>query len=376
MEFINGILEYVLPFLAILTVLVFVHEMGHFLVARYNGVRVEIFSIGFGPELFGRTDRSGTRWKFSLIPLGGYVKMFGDANAASQPGGVEELSPEEQAVAFQGKRLGQRFWIVAAGPLANFLFAIVALVGLFMTVGEPFTPPVVGEVMPESAAAEAGIRPGDRIVRLDGHDIERFEDIQRLIRTRAETPVDLVIRRDSREIDLDIVPTTREFVDNFGNTHNIGLLGITRSSVEYVQHGPTMAVWRATRETYALSVATLDALGQIIVGMRSAEELGGPLRIAEMSGQVAESGLVAVVWFMAVLSINLGLINLFPIPMLDGGHLLFYAFEALRGRPLGERAQELGFRVGIALVFSLMLFVTFNDLVHLEVFEFFKRLIT
>lgn len=370
-------LDVIIPFLVILTVLVFVHEMGHFLVARRYGVRVEVFSIGFGPEIFGWTDRAKTRWKFSLIPLGGYVKMFGDANAASQPSGaLGGMSEEERAIAFQTKPLYQRAWVVSAGPLANFLFAVVLLAGLFATVGQPFTPPVVGEVMPDSAAAAAGIEPGDRIVRLSGTEIERFEDVQRLVRPRAGQPLELVIRREGQEIKLTVVPKLSELTDNFGNRQQIGLLGITRSQVEYTRHDPASAVWRAAQETLTLSVATLEAIGQIIAGTRSVEELGGPVRIAHMSGTVADSGLVPVIWFMAVLSINLGLINLFPIPLLDGGHLLFYGFEALRGRPLGERAQEYGFRIGIALVVSLMLFVTLNDLIHLEVFEFIKRLAT
>lgn len=377
MDVLNTVLNVVVPFLVILTVLVFVHELGHFLVARRNGVRVEVFSIGFGPELFGWTDRARTRWKFSLIPLGGYVKMFGDANAASQPSGdVEHMSSEDRAVAFQTKRLGQRTWIVAAGPLANFLFAVVLLAGLFATIGQPFTPPVVGDVMPESAAAEAGIQPGDRIVELDARTIERFEDVQQIVRPSAGQPLEIVIVRDGEEIVLTVAPKLSELTDNFGNRRQIGLLGITRSSVEYVRHDPLTAFLRAGRETVDLSLGTLAALGQIIAGTRSAEELGGPLRIAQMSGTVAESGLVPVIWFMAVLSVNLGLINLFPIPMLDGGHLLFYAIEAVRGRPLGERAQEYGFRIGVALVFSLMLFVTLNDLIHLEVFDFIRRLVT
>ena len=373
----SGVVNYVLPFLAILTVLVFVHEMGHFLVARRNGVRVDVFSIGFGPELFGWTDRAKTRWKFSLIPLGGYVRMFGDANAASQPAGDQaDLSPEERAVSFHCKRLGQRAWIVAAGPLANFLFAIVLLAGLFATVGQPFTPPVVGDVVPDSAAAKAGIQPGDRFAAIDGSAIERFEDVQLIVRQNPERAIEVVVLRDGREVVLTAVPTVSELTDNFGSRHRIGLLGVTRTGVEYARHDPISAVWRATRETGSLTVGTLEAVGQMIIGARSTDELGGPLRIAQMSGQVAEAGLVTVIWFMAILSINLGLINLFPVPMLDGGHLLFYGIEALRGRPLGERAQEFGFRIGIALVFSLILFVTWNDLVHLEVFDFIRRLAT
>lgn len=377
MDLISGFLSVVVPFLIVLTVLVFVHELGHFLVARYFGVRVEVFSVGFGREIFGWTDRTGTRWKFSLIPLGGYVKMFGDANAASQPGSdVDALPPEDRAYAFQTKPLHARTAIVAAGPLANFLFALVVLTGLFMVVGQRFTPPVAGEIVADSAAAAAGIQPGDRFVELNGKTIERFEDIQRIVRPSAGRSLDAVVLRDGEPVTLTLVPRPSEVTDPFGNTEQIGLVGITRSSIDYMRHGPVEAVWRSAGEIWEISVGTLQAVGQIIVGSRSAEQLGGPLRIAQMSGTVAESGVVPVLWFMTVLSINLGLINLFPVPMLDGGHLLFYGIEAVRGRPLGERAQEYGFRIGLAVVFSLMLFVTLNDLIQLEVFDFLRRLVT
>ncbi len=373
MEVVNAILA----FLVILTVLVFVHEMGHFLVARRNGVRVEVFSIGFGKEIFGWTDKSKTRWKISMIPLGGYVKMFGDANAASQPSGeIAELSAEDQAVAFHTKRLGQRFWIVLAGPMANFLFAWVILVGLFITVGQQFTPPEVGTVVPESAAAAAGMLPGDRILELNGVTIERFEEVQRIIRPNPGVRVEILVLRDGEQVALTAVPRLSELSNNFGMTQQIGLLGITRSGVEYVQHGFAAALWRAGGEVLFLSRATLEALGQIIIGNRSAKELGGPIRIAQMSGAYAEAGLVPTLAFMVMLSVTLGLINLFPIPMLDGGHLLFYIIEFVRGRPLGERAQEYGFRVGLVLVFSLMIFVTVNDLIQLEVFDFLKSLVS
>ena len=366
MDFGGGFLGVAVPFLVILTVLVFVHELGHYLIARYNGVRVEVFSIGFGPEIFGWTDRARTRWKFSLIPLGGYVKFFGDMNAASMPDPrAISLSEDEQDEAFPNKRLSQRAWIVAGGPLANFLFAVVALAGLFILVGQPFTPAVVGDVQPDSAAAESGMLPGDRILEISGTGIERFEEVQRIVRLSPDQPLEITVERDGAQEVLIAVPRRTVFDDNFGNKQEIGLLGVSRSGVEYKQHGPVEAVWRAGEETIAITLGTLKAVGQIISGSRSTEELGGPLRIAKMSGQVAEVGIVSVVWFMAVLSINLGLINLFPVPMLDGGHLLFYAIEALRGRPLGDRAQEYGFRIGLALVLSLMVFATWNDIVRL-----------
>jgi regulator of sigma E protease len=356
----------ILAFLVILTILVFVHEMGHFLVARHNGVRVEVFSIGFGKEIFGWTDKHKTRWKISMIPLGGYVKMFGDANAASQPSGdLSGMTDEELAVAFHTKRLGQRFWIVAAGPLVNFLFAWVILVGLFVTVGQRFTPPEVGAVVPYSAAAAAGMMPGDRILELNGVAIERFEDVQRIIQPNPEVRVKILVLRDGERVALTATPELSELTNNFGMTQKIGLLGISRSGVEYVRHGFAVSLWRAGGEVLFISRATLEALGQIIVGSRSAKELGGPIRIAQMSGAFAEAGLVPTLGFMVMLSVTLGLINLFPIPMLDGGHLMFYIIEFVRGRPLGERTQEYCFRAGIALVFSLMIFVTLNDVIQM-----------
>ena len=366
MDFTGGVLGIAIPFLVVLTALVFVHEMGHYLIARFNGVRVEVFSVGFGPEIFGWTDKAKTRWKFSLIPLGGYVKMFGDMNAASVPDpDAVQLAEDERREAFPFKRLSQRAWIVAGGPLANFLFAVVLLAGLFSIVGQPFTPAVVGDVQAESAAEAAGMLPGDKIVEIDGAAIERFEEVQRIVRLSPEQPLNITVLRDGGEVELVAVPKRTVFDDNFGNKQEIGLLGVSRSGVDYVRHGVGEAVWRASEETVAITLGTLKAVGQMIAGTRSAKELGGPIRIAEMSGQVAEIGVVSLVWFMAVLSINLGLINLFPVPMLDGGHLLFYAIEAVRGRPLGDRAQEYGFRIGLALVLSLMVFATWNDIVRI-----------
>ena len=375
--FTGGAGYFIFWFLVVLTVLVFVHELGHYLVARWNNVRVEIFSIGFGPELFGWNDRAGTRWKISAIPLGGYVKMFGDADPASMPAAdLPEMTPEEREVAFHHKRLPQRAAIVAAGPVANFVFAIVALAGLFMTVGQPFTPPQIGTVQPGSAAEAAGMQAGDRIVSLDGQAIERFEDVQRIVRLDPGQPLAVVVQRGDRNINLSVTPKLSEVTDRFGNKHQFGLLGIVGQGVQYVRYNPLQALARANSETAGIVGGTLQAVWQMIIGARSTDELGGPLRIAQMSGEVAQYGWSAIVPFMAVLSINLGLINLFPIPVLDGGHLLFYAAEAVRGRPLGYRAQEYGFRFGLALVLTLMVFATWNDLVHLRVVEFLKGLVT
>jgi regulator of sigma E protease len=377
-EFLNHSLTYIVPFLLILTVLVFVHEFGHYLIARWNRVRVEVFSIGFGPELFGWWDRAGTRWKFSTIPLGGYVKMFGDSDPSSglPAAGLARLAQAERDVSFHYKRLGQRAAIVAAGPLANFLFAVVVLAILFMTYGQPFTPAEVGQVQPGSAAEQGGIRPGDVIVSIDGSAVHRFEDVQQSVRLNPGVPMTIVVRRDGQDQTLHVTPGRTELTDRFGNRYEIGLLGIARSGMEYVRRDPATAIIQAGTETWDLSAATLKAVWQIAIGTRATDELGGPLRIAQMSGEVAQGGVVAVLWFMAVLSINLGLINFFPVPVLDGGHLLFYAAEAVRGKPLGQRAQEYGFRIGLALVVTLMVFATWNDLVHLRIVEFVKGLVT
>jgi regulator of sigma E protease len=377
MSFVSSWPGTVVVFLIVLTVLVFVHELGHYLVARRSGVRIEVFSIGFGPELFGWFDRAGTRWKLSAIPLGGYVKMYGDADASSMPSGaVREMTEEEKAYSFHHKRLGQRIAVVAAGPAANFIFAIVLLAGLFMTVGQQFTPPEVGQIEPNSAADRGGLKPGDTILKIDGSGVESFADIQREVYGNPGVPMQLLIKRDGAEQTLSVTPQMTEMTDRFGNTYRVGLLGIRRSGVDYIQRGPVEAVSRAVGEIWNLSVGTLKASWQMIIGQRSTDELGGPLRIAQMSGEVAQGGIAALLYFMAVLSVNLGLINLFPIPVLDGGHLLFYVAEALRGKPLGQRAQEYGFRVGLALVLSLMVLVTWNDLSHLGIVAFFKGLIS
>jgi regulator of sigma E protease len=376
MDILNFIWTNGLAFLFILTVIVFAHELGHYLVARRNGVRIEVFSIGFGPELFGWNDKSGTRWKVSLLPLGGYVKMFGE-RAASGKADEQAMTPEDIAVSFHHKSLGQRAAIVAAGPAANFILAIIILATMFATVGEPFTPPDVGSVQPGSAAERAGLEPGDVVTRIDGSKVERFEDIQQIVRMNPRVPLRLTVQRDGRELSVTAVPEPSEMVDRFGNRHEIGMLGVSRMGNAYIRHDPLSAVWRAANQTVSLSYYTLQAVGQMITGARSADDLGGPIRIAQMSGQVAQSSLIDVFWFLAVLSINLGLINLFPVPMLDGGHLMFYGAEAIRGRPLSDRIVEYGFRVGLGLVLTLFVFVTYQDLMRFEgIVAFFKGLMT
>jgi regulator of sigma E protease len=371
--------DYVVVFLIILTVVVFVHEMGHFLVARLCGVRVDVFSIGFGPELFGYTAKSGTRWKVSLLPFGGYVKMFGDADAASTPDAeAEQFSAEERKVAFPFKTVYQRAAIVAAGPISNFVFGIVVLAGMFLTLGENRLAPVVGEVAPGSAAAESGLQAGDRIVEANGEAVDRFLDLQRIVALTVGEPVRLVVKRDGQDLRLVAHPRVTEVTDPMGNTHKRPLLGIHSdpAATEVVHHGPISALVQAVRETKEMVSTTLTALGQMIGGTRDTDELGGPLRIAKGAGQAAQLGVGSVIFYTILLSINLGLINLFPVPLLDGGHLLFYGVEALRGRPLGPRAQEYGFRIGLFLVFALMLLATRNDLVDLKVWQFVKGLVS
>ena len=363
-------------FIFILSVIVFFHELGHYWVARRNGVRVEVFSIGFGPELFGWNARSGTRWKVSLLPLGGYVKMFGESATTGSGDEERELTEGEKSVSFHHKRVGQRAAVVVAGPLANFVLAIVVFTALFMISGQPYTPAEVGTVQANSAAAEAGFKPHDRIVAIDGTRVERFEEVQRIVRMAPGVPLNVTVRRDGAEVVLKVVPRRTEVVDRFGNRSAVGLLGISRSGTEIKKHNPGTAVVAAVTETWRLSLFTLQAVGQIVRGARSAEDLGGPIRIAQMSGQVAELGLTSVFWFLAVLSINLGLINLFPVPMLDGGHLMFYGYEAVRGRPVADRTLEIGFRIGLGLVIALFVFVTVQDLSRFEaISSFFKGLV-
>lgn len=376
MAIIEYLWDWIIPFLIVLTVLVFVHELGHYWIARRVGIRVETFSIGFGPELIGRTDSHGTRWKFSAIPLGGYVKMLGEHDFDDE-GEKRALTPEEEAVSFQAKSVGRRSAVVVAGPLANFLFAIVALAILFFVVGLPTPMAGIGSVQPESAAAQAGFKQGDLIVSIEGQPVRWFEDVRAVVRERPGESLQFEVMRDGAPLTLDATPTATVVSENGGEIP-VGLLGITPDSgqVGYEAMGPFEAVWVAVERTYQLTTQILGALWQIITGSRTAEELGGPIRIAQLSGQMASDGAINFVLFMAALSVNLGLINLLPIPMLDGGHLAFYAVEAIRGRPLNKRIQEYGFRLGLAFVLFLMIFATWNDLMNLKVFEFLRELIS
>jgi regulator of sigma E protease len=422
----------VIPFLFVLTIVVFFHELGHFWVARRCGVRVEVFSIGFGRELVGFNDRHGTRWKLSAIPLGGYVKFFGDADAASKPdfAGAEAMSADERSVSFLHKSIAQRAAIVAAGPIANFILAIVVFAGIFSLFGKPFIEPRVGGLVPVvvaeqggfragdvvfsiggermisleaikaildakrgerldvlvsrgsqqvtvsavpeaswfqgSVAEQAGFRPGDLVVSINGRAIESFTDMQRFVEVRAGEPLQVVVNRDGRTVELTATPSITQFKDRFGGTHRVGRLGISPSrdqaAVVIRRYDPLMATWLGVKETWFVVERTFGYLGGVIMGTQSADQLGGPIRIAQVSGEAASIGFGALLSLVALISVSIGLLNLFPIPMLDGGHLVFYAIEAIRGRPMSEQAQEMAFRVGLGLVLMLMIFATWNDL--------------
>jgi len=374
LEHLFGVPFTLVSFIVVLTIVVFIHEFGHFYIARRNGVRCQAFSIGFGPELFGYTDKHGTRWKFSLIPLGGYVKMFGEGETmhaveggnADAPPQPRELTPEEKAVSFKYKTIGQRAAIVFAGPAINFVFGILIFWMLFMTAGRSVTEPVIGTVVDGSPAAMAGLMPQDRIMSIDGRAVSRFEDIRGVVPLSDGSPMQVVVSRDGREQAIAVTPRMSEEDNGFGKPQKRYVLGITPSGENRaVVLNPVDALGASVGFTYDMVESTFVVVGQMITGRRGTEELGGPIRIAQYSGQYAKTGAIGFISFIAILSINLGLINLFPVPMLDGGHLLFYAIEAVRGRPLSERAQEWGLRVGLALVLALMVFGAWNDIVHL-----------
>jgi len=468
MEILSQIQHYGFWFLVVLTVLVFIHELGHFSVARLCKVRVEVFSIGFGPEMFGWTDKTGTRWKFSWLPLGGYVRMFGQDENVIEGGAARPLTNAERAVSFKDKNVGQRMAIVAAGPAANFLFAIVVLAVVYVINGKPFIDPVVGvvtqgsaaadaglrtrdrilamngspiaefgdiemtvqlnldqplaitvdragkqmeftahpkvlptkdlfgnsvkmaqlgiaphlepvigEVVAESAAAAAGLQPGDRILALNGTPVTDFGQVVTTVRESVDKPIAMIVDRAGKELQLTASPIIVEVKDETGKTIRIPRLGIAAEAPDSrIKVGPVGATLAAGHEVYNQSVVMLTGLWQMVTGARSSDDIGGVLRIAKMSGDVAQIGTVSLILFSVMLSINLGLINLFPVPMLDGGHLVYYAVEAVRGKPLGQKVQEFGLKVGLALVLSLMLFATWNDLVYLKVVDFVKSLFT
>ncbi len=368
----HGLVGYALPFLFVLTIVVFFHELGHFLVARWAGVKVLTFSLGFGPELVGFNDRRGTRWKISAIPLGGYVKFFGDDTEASTPSPdrLASMTEEERKGSFHHKRVGPRAAIVAAGPIANFLLAIAIFTCLFTFFGKPSTTARVDKVEVSSAAAAAGFQVGDVVTAIDGTAITSFSDMQRIVGTHAGEQLTFTVKRGNATIQLHGTPELREVKDPFGNVHRMGVLGITRQTaagdVLTERVDPATAFWLGIKETWFVIDRTIAYVGGVFAGREAADQVGGPLRIAQISGQVATiGGLAGLIHLAAVLSVSIGLLNLFPVPLLDGGHLLFYMIEAVRGRPLSERAQEMGFRIGLGLVLMLMVFATYNDILHL-----------
>ena len=360
-------------FVLVLGVLVFVHEFGHYGMARLFGIKVDTFSVGFGREILGATDRHGTRWKLGWIPLGGYARFAGDMNEASQPDpAAAALPPEERKDLFQFRPLWQRALVVAAGPLINFLFAILLFAGFFMTWGHQYTPPVAGRVLEGSPAATAGLVAGDRFLRLDGKSVDRFEDVIRIIAISPGEPMPVVVERAGRPVELTVVPQQVSETDRFGNRYVKGRLGIQSGEPVIERRGPVSALVHAVDETVEITRLMAETLVQIITGRRSLDELGGPLKIAQVSGQSASLGIAALIGFVALISINLGFVNLLPIPALDGGHLLLYAIEGVRRRPLKPKLQEWAFMTGFVFIFSLMLLLTMNDLASFGLWQGLK----
>lgn len=364
--------SHIVPFLFVLTIVVFFHELGHFLVARWAGVAVKVFSIGFGPELIGFTDRTGTRWRLSLIPLGGYVRFLGDETVAggTDHTALDQMTAAERGAAFASKPVGSRAAVVAAGPIANFVLALVIFTGMFAIFGERVMSARVDGIVAGSAAERAGFQTGDVVISIDGRAIGNFSELQRVVSVSAGDELTLVVKRGDGDVTLHATPELKEIKDQFGNVNRVGILGINRSptadQVVTERYSVPAAAWRAVQETGFVVERTFSYLYGVVVGRESADQLGGPLRVAEISGQVASIGFLPLINLAAILSISIGLINLFPIPLLDGGHLLFYLVEAVRGRPLSERAQDIGFRIGFAAMVALMVFATWNDIIHLS----------
>jgi regulator of sigma E protease len=363
-----GFIRSVAAFVVVLGVLVFFHELGHYLAARWRGVHVETFSIGFGPTIKSWTDRRGTVWKLAWLPLGGYVKMHGQERPQDVSDDVRATWIPGQT--FHGKSVLSRAIVVAAGPFANFLLAMVMFAALFIAIGKPVTVPVIGDVIASSAASRAGLIANDRIVSIAGEPINTFEDLQRVITVHPAETLSVVIKRDGLDQAVSVTTDARE-----SGGHRVGQLGVRGGTVEYQQVSLPAAVWGGVTQTWTITRETFSGLAQMITGSRGTDELGGPLRIAQLSGQVAKLGVASLVSFIAVLSVNLGLINLLPIPILDGGHLLFYLAEAVRGRPLPQRALEYGFRAGLAFLACLFVFATWNDLTQLGLFRWVAALI-
>lgn len=384
---------YLLPFVLVLSVLVFVHEWGHYIIARLCGVKVETFSIGFGKEIFGWTDKKDTRWKISWVPLGGYVQMFGDTDPTSAKhaegvvdgGQKRPFTEAEKKVAFYTQPVAKRAAIVFAGPAINFIFAIIILTGLFSIQGQPYIPPIVAKLVAGSPAEKASIRPDDKILEIDGRKMERFQDIAQYVSVNLTKEIEIKLvhsigknKWSEKQVTVHVTPALIDEVDRFGFKNQRGRLGLIGPSeaFEVKKHTVGSAFTASLKQVWEISCGTLKAIGQMIVGTRSADELGGILRIGAYAGDFAQQGIVSLISFAALLSVNLGLINLLPIPMLDGGHLAFYAMETVKGKPMSERFQEYALRVGLVFLLGIMLFATWNDLAQLKVLGYIKSLIS
>jgi regulator of sigma E protease len=376
-------LSYILPFIALIVVVVFIHEYGHYYFAKRFGVGVTDFSIGFGKEMFGWNDKSGTRWKVCLIPLGGYVKFFGDRNVYSQADNdkiIKEYSKEDQDKLFVLKPLYQRSLIVFGGPLANFLLAILIFFSVYTFVGKDFTPAVINEVQKDSPAMVAGLKDNDVIVSIDGNKVKSIMEVSKFIMMSTDEIISFTVNRYDEDLTFRVKPNIVDGEDNLGNKISKRMVGIKlgayNNEVNHVKLGPAKALFYAVNEVYYVSTSSLKYIGSMLTGKGDSSQLGGPIRIAKISGQVAEFGILPFISLMAYISISLGLINLFPIPMLDGGHLMFYGIEKVLGRPLSKKTQEGFFRIGMFLLLSLMFFTTFNDLKDVGVFKYFNNFIS
>ena len=376
-------LTYIIPFIILIIVVVFIHEYGHFYFAKRYGVGVTDFSIGFGKEMFGWNDKSGTRWKVCAIPLGGYVKFFGDRNVYSQADNekiIKEYSKEDQDKLFVLKPLYQRALIVFGGPLANFLLAILIFFSVYMFVGKDFTPAVINEVQKDSPAMIAGLKDNDIVVSIDDNKVKSIMEVSKFIMMSTDEFINFTVNRSNQDLTFRVKPNVIKSEDELGNKINKRMVGIKlgayNNEVNHVKLGPTKALFYAVNEVYYVSISSLKYIGSMLTGNGDSSQLGGPIRIAKISGQVAEFGILPFISLMAYISISLGLINLFPIPMLDGGHLMFYGIEKVLGRPLSQKTQEGFFRIGMFLLLSLMFFTTFNDLKDIGLFKFFNNYIS
>ena len=368
-------MNYLIPFLILIMIVVFIHEYGHYYFAKRYGVGITDFSIGFGREIFGWNDKSGTRWKVCWIPLGGYVKFFGDRNVFSQTEQQEiinKYSEDDRQKLFILKPLYQRSLIVAAGPLANYVLAILIFTMIYMFVGKDMTPALINEVQKDSPAFVAGMKKNDKIIYIDNKKVESILEVSTFINISTTETIEFVVLRNDQTISLLVKPDLVDGKDTLGNSVKKRMIGIKLSPLnnkyEKQPLGPSKAIYYSVKEVWFVTVTSLNYVGKMITGSADSSQLGGPIRIAKITGQVAEYGIIPFLNIMAYISISLGLINLFPIPMLDGGHLMFYLIEKILGRPLGQKTQEGFFRIGLFLLFSLMFFVTFNDLKDLGLF--------